>query len=407
MWQPMRTRSFRRFFMAGVVSNAGSWMQSIAVPFAVFEITNSKTWLGITAFTGMFVAMIANTPGGMLADRYPRRVVLAVTQAIQMTSALALWALWSFGRPSIATMMPLLIIGSIGGGLNMPAWQSFIPSLVPPNEISAAIRLNSMQFAAARAIGPVLGTVTLKTLGASSCFMINAISYLVIIGVLAVAPDDSRLSSSVGRSGLRQALSEVADGWRYLAGHPTLRYAPTASLVNAAFGFGLTTLAPALAKEQFGHRSSDNGLLITAFGIGGVLGVSLVGIFARRTRNSLQVRWAYVAWVAAYVVLLATGDFAFGMIAFAIAGCANSVGATALNTALQLQVDDQYRGRVLGAYMQMFFLGAAMGSLVLAVIADLTSLRIATGFAASVFVVFHAWSVIRFDRLRMLDTSSK
>ncbi len=379
-------------------------MQSVAVPFAVFEISNSKTWLGVTAFTGMFVAMIANTPGGMLADRYPRRTVLAVTQAIQMLSAILLWALWSFGRPSIATMLPLLIVGSIGGGLNMPAWQSFIPSLVPAHEISAAIRLNSMQFATARAIGPVLGTVTLKTLGASSCFMINAVSYLVIIAVLAVAPVDARPTSDHGRSGLRQALRDVGDGWRYLAGHPALRYAPTASLINAAFGFGLTTLAPALAKEQFGHDSSDNGVLITAFGIGGVLGVSMVGIFAKRTRNSMQVRWAYVAWVVAYVVLLATGQFALGLVAFAIAGCANSVGATALNTALQTQVDDQYRGRVLGAYMQMFFLGAALGSLLLAVFADLTSLRAATGFAAAVFVVFHVWSVIRFDRLRMLDS---
>lgn len=403
MWQPMRTRSFRRFFLAGVVSNAGSWMQSVAVPFAVFEITNSKTWLGVTAFVGMFVAMIANTPGGMLADRYPRRIVLAVTQAIQMVSAVLLWALWVFGNPSVATMLPLLIIGSIGGGLNMPAWQSFIPSLVPPHEISAAIRLNSMQFAAARAIGPVLGTLTLKAFGASTCFMINAVSYLVIIAVLAVAPRDARAAATRERSGLRHAFREVGDGWRYLAGHPTLRYAPTASLVNAAFGFGLTTLAPALAKEQFGHRSSDNGILITAFGIGGVLGVTLVGIFAKNTRNSLQVRWAYVAWVAAYVVLLSTNEFALGLVAFAFAGCANSVGATALNTALQTQVDDQFRGRVLGAYMQMFFLGAALGSLLLAVIADLTSLQVATGFAAAVFVVFHAWSVIRFDRLRMLD----
>ena len=69
-------------------------MQSIAVPFAVFEITNSETWLGVTAFAGLFAGMIANTPGGMLADRYPRRIVLAATLALQALSAVLLWALW-------------------------------------------------------------------------------------------------------------------------------------------------------------------------------------------------------------------------------------------------------------------------------------------------------------------------
>ena len=102
MWEPMQHSGFRRFFAAAVVSNAGSWMQSVAVPFTVFEITNSKTWLGISAFTGMFVGMLANAPGGMLADRYARRKVLIATQTIQLFSAVSLLLLWSFGQPTIA-----------------------------------------------------------------------------------------------------------------------------------------------------------------------------------------------------------------------------------------------------------------------------------------------------------------
>ena len=405
MWQPMANTGFRRFFGAAVVSNAGSWMQSIAVPFTVFEITNSKTWLGVSAFTAMFVGMLANAPGGMLADRYARRKVLIWTQAIQMCSAVSLLLLWSLGKPTIAALMPLLVLGAIGGGLNMPVWQSFIPSLVPKAEVSAAIRLNSMQFAMARAIGPVLGAITLKTLGASACFALNAVSFLVIIAVLVVVPEDEQPMAPRTPLLLSRVFADIGDGWRYILDRRALRYAPLAVFVNAAFGFGLTTLAPAISRDQLGRAANDNGVLIGAFGLGGAVGVVLIGMAARRSKNSQQVRLALACWVVADVVLVVTGNFWIGMASFAVAGFANSVGATALNTSIQLQVDDGYRGRVMAVYMQMFFLGAAVGSLVLGVIADLTSLEAAAGLSAAVFVVFHIWSVIRYDGLSVLDES--
>ncbi len=404
MWEPMQHTGFRRFFAAAVVSNAGSWMQSVAVPFTVFEITNSKTWLGISAFTGMFVGMLANAPGGMLADRYARRKVLIVTQTIQMFSAVSLLLLWSFGQPTIAALMPLLVIGSIGGGLNMPVWQSFIPSLVPPGEVPAAIRLNSMQFAVARAVGPVLGAVTLKSFGASACFGVNAVSFLVIIAVLVVVPEGEVPMAPRLPLMLSRVFVDIGDGWRYMVARPGLRYAPIAVFVNAAFGFGLTTLAPAIARDQLGRAANDNGVLVGAFGLGGAIGVVLIGMAARRSRHSQQVRLALISWVVADVVLLATGSFWIGLVSFGVAGFANSVGATALNTSVQLQVDDAFRGRVMGVYMQMFFLGAAVGSLVLGVVADLTSLEAAAGLSAAVFVAFHVWSVVRFDGLKVLDT---
>lgn len=404
MWAPMRHLGFRRFFGAAVVSNAGSWMQSVAVPFTVFEITDSKTWLGVSAFTGMFVGMLANAPGGMLADRYARRKVLIATQIVQMFSAVSLLLLWSFGQPTIAALMPLLVIGSIGGGLNMPVWQSFIPSLVPSAEVPAAIRLNSMQFAVARAVGPVLGAVTLKSFGASACFAVNAVSFLVIIAVLLVVPEGEIPMAPRLPLMLSRVFADIGDGWRYMVARPGLRYAPIAVFVNAAFGFGLTTLAPAIARDQLGRGADDNGVLVGAFGLGGAIGVVLIGMAARRSRHSQQVRLALVCWVVADVVLLATGSFWIGLASFAVAGFANSVGATALNTSVQLQVDDAFRGRVMGVYMQMFFLGSAVGSLVLGVVADLTSLEGAAGLSAAVFVAFHVWSAQRFDGLKVLDT---
>jgi MFS family permease len=407
MWQPLRNRHFRRFIVAAVVSNAGSWMQTVAVPFTVYTITNSISWLGFSAFLGLIVSMVANTPGGLLADRYSRRLVLGATQVLQMMSALMLWALWRFGHPSIASMMPLIVLGSIGAGLSMPGWQSFVPSLVPTHEVPAAVRLNSTQFAIARAVGPILGALTLKMFGASFCFMANAITYLAIIVVLIPAPEPEAQSTEASdRSPLKfsSILRDFSDGWRYLLSDPGLSYAPMAVFVNAAFGFGLTTLAPAMARDQFHHNANDNGILISAFGLGGVVSVIAIGMFAKNLRNSIQVRGAFTAWVVAGAILAVSGNFWIGFVAWLIGGSANSVGATALNTSVQMQVDDAFRGRVMATYMQMFFLGSALGSFALGLIADYISLRAAALSSCVVFVGFHVWSVKRYAGLRMLDT---
>jgi MFS family permease len=405
MWQPMRNRHFRRFIVAAVVSNAGSWMQSVAVPFTVYTITNSKSWLGFSAFLGLIVSMVANTPGGLLADRYSRRLVLGATQLLQMVSALMLWALWRFGHPSIASMMPLIVLGSIGAGLSMPGWQSFVPSLVPPHEVPAAVRLNSTQFAVARAVGPILGALTLKMFGPSFCFMVNAVTYLAIIVVLIPVPETPGAVVSDDRSPLRlsRMVTDVTDGWRYLRSDPGLNYAPIAVFVNAAFGFGLTTLAPAMARDQFHHKANDNGILISAFGLGGVVSVIAIGMFAKNLRYSLQVRSAFTGWVIAGAILVVTGNFWIGFVAWLIGGSANSVGATALNTSVQMQVDDAFRGRVMATYMQMFFFGSAMGSLLLGFVADFVSLRAAALSSCIVFIAFHIWSVKHYAGLGMLD----
>ncbi len=405
MWQPLRNRHFRRFILAAVVSNAGSWMQSVAVPFTVYTITNSKSWLGFSAFLGLIVSMVANTPGGLMADRYPRRLVLGATQLLQMVSALMLWALWRFGHPSIASMMPLIVIGSIGAGLSMPGWQSFVPSLVPTHEVPAAVRLNSTQFAIARAIGPILGALTLKMFGPSFCFMANAVTYLAIIVVLIPAPATPSAATPADLPPLRlsRMLNDVTEGWRYLRSDPGLNYAPIAVFMNAAFGFGLTTLAPALARDQFHHKANDNGILISAFGLGGVVAVIAIGMFAKNLRNSLQVRAAFTAWVIAGAILVITSNFWIGFVACLFGGSANSVGGTALNTSVQMQVDDAFRGRVMAIYMQMFFFGSAMGSLTLGFVADFVSLRAAAVTSVIAFVAFHLWSVKRYAGLRMLD----
>jgi MFS family permease len=404
--RPLREKDFRRFFLSAVVSNAGSWMQATAIPFVVYDITNSKSWLGVTAFTSMFVGMAANTPGGILADRYERRRVLMVTQAGLGFVALGLWALWVFGTATIAAIFPFLLMGSICSGLTSPAWQSLIPSLVPTPDLPAAVRLNSMQFNLARSLGPLLAAVTLKGFGPAGCFLANAVTYPIIIAVLWRLPNQRVAQASDANFGFRVAIANVREGWQYLLGRHNLMLPPLTSLINAAFGFGLSGLAPALAKEHFGHPANDNGILLGAFGIGGVLGILGSSLLANRYRRSTLAQVAILTYCFASIALISTHSFVFGCISFTVAGMSNGTVAAALNTALQLQVKDQFRGRVMGSYSQMFFLGAAFGSLLLGVVADQIGLWAAPVLSALAFFVYLLVARNRFERLTLLDKNT-
>jgi MFS family permease len=404
--RPLREKNFRRFFLSAVVSNAGSWMQATAIPFVVYDITNSKSWLGTTAFISLFVGMVANTPGGILADRYERRRVLMATQAGLGIVALGLWALWVFGTATIGTIFPFLLVGSVCSGLTSPAWQSLIPSLVGTQDLPAAVRLNSMQFNLARSLGPLLAAITLKGFGPAGCFLANAVTYPVIIAVLWHLPNQRIALASDAAFGFRTAIANVREGWQYLLARHNLVLPPLTSLINAAFGFGLSGLAPALAKEQFGHAANDNGILLGAFGIGGVLGILVSSLLANRYRRSTLVQVAILSYCFACIGLISTHSFVFGCASFAVAGVSNGTVAAALNTALQLQVNDRFRGRVMGSYSQMFFLGAAFGSLLLGVAADNIGLWAAPVLSSLAFFAYLLAARNRFDRLRLLDQNS-
>lgn len=402
MWSPLRHVHFRRFFGAAVVSNVGAWMQSVATPFVVYEITGSEAWLGATAFISMIVGTVANTPGGLLADRFDRRVVLSLTQALQMVAATALCVMFVVGEPPIGALLALMVVSSLGAGLNSPAWSSIIPTLVPRSDLPGAIRLNSMQFALSRTLGPLLGGLLLKGFGPAVCYGINAVTYPVLIAAVLAVPVGERAVHD-GRLTLRRAMRDVGDGWRYLFSSRVLLYPPLATLVIAGFGFGLTSLAPALADIKLGRLANDNGTLLAAFGMGGLVGVFAGSVLARRVRPGAQMLLVFAGWIGATMLMASTTAFGVGLAAMAAMGMVHGHGGITLNTVMQYATADTYRGRVMGSYLQMFFLGSALGSLLLGLIAEHWSLTAALLTSTGVFGAFLIVSVVAFDRLRLLD----
>jgi predicted MFS family arabinose efflux permease len=328
-------------------------------------------------------------------------LLLALTVSLQMASALALWLVFALGRESVAMMVPLMALGALAAGLTSPAWSSLIPALVPSDDFPGALRLNSMQYAVGRAIGPILGAVTLKALGPTACFAVNALTFPLVIGAVLLTPE--RHARAASALSIRSATDEVIAGWRYLATSPRLLYPPLATIVIAGFGFGLTTLAPAFADRKLGGSSDDNGLLIAAFGLGGVIGVLSTAWLGRRVRPGLQIGASFAVWVVTTALLASTSVFAVGVVAMAGMGLAHGIGGITLTTVMQSATNDTFRGRVMAVYTQMFFFGAAVGSFLLGAIAERVSLMVAAATSSLAFAVWLVVSLVRFDGLRVID----
>jgi hypothetical protein len=181
-----RHRDFAIFWTGALASNTGSWVQNLAVPYVLYQLTESAFWVGLATFTQFIPAMVLGPLAGSIADRYDRRKVLFVTQSLLALAAIALWGAWVGGVRDAWAILALVALSGVFAGINIPSWQSFVNDLVPRDDLLSAVTLNSLQFNAARAIGPGIAGILLATLGPGWAFFLNATSFVFVLGALAL-----------------------------------------------------------------------------------------------------------------------------------------------------------------------------------------------------------------------------
>jgi MFS family permease len=402
VFEALKNRDFAAFWTAAAISNAGNWMQALTVPYIVYRLTRSTSWLGVAGAVSFLSSVVGTLCIGAIVDRYDRRRLLLLLQVVQMGAAAATWVVWISGRSTATNMVALSSATGFMGGMVNPAWNSFVPMLVPREVMASAIRLNAMQFAFGRALGPVITGAVLGPFGPGATLFLNVASFVFVIGVLLVLRP--RTTPPVrGASPVRQAL----EGWRYVLARRSLVVAPLCMLATGFFGSSLVQLASSLAEEQFHRSRSSIGVLVGAFGAGSVIGSFLVTGLGDRVRRSSTLTAAFLAWIVGLVVLSVGNDnFGVGLVGLTVMGVAHVVTATTVSTALQMQVDDAYRGRAAVAHMQGILLGVGLGALVLAQIAEATSLTTMELVAAGSLVVFLAVATPVFGQFRLIDNDA-
>ena len=364
-------RDFRRFWVGALVSNSGTWLQNITLPYVLLQITDKATWAGIAVFAALFPAVLLGPVAGNVADRFDRRLVLIVGQSCGALAALALWATYASGQREPALIVGVAAVGGLINAFTIPAWQSFIPLLVPVEDLPSAITMNSLQFNAARAIGPAVGGLFIAAAGPSSAFFANAMSFgAVVIALLIIKPE-----AIAQKLEPRPIFAGFAEAVRYVRGQPGILMGIGVAAVVAFLGFPVVTFVVVFAEQVYGVGPTGLGILSALLGVGAILGVPIVSGMFGDIRRGQVIRLAlplYGVAIAIFGTSTAPLQGAIGLLAAGM--CFMSLVATS-NTAVQSIVADRIRGRVMALRIMTFTASYPIGALLQTRLSDAFSPR--------------------------------
>src|SRR5256714_4502090 len=397
----MRHRDFALFFSAALLSNTGTWMQTITVPFVLDQLTHSTVWVGVGAFCNFFPATVVGPLAGSLADRYSRRTVLLCSQVVLMLSALALWAVWVSGEATPWLIVACVVVGAIGAGITIAAWQAFVPQLVPPEALVSAVRLNGMQFTGARAFGPALAGLVLAQFGPGTAFLGNALSFLLVIGALIMIPPRP-IGALTAVGGV---LSHFRDGLRYVRMRAVLVVAVLGALFSSLFGVSMIQLAEPFARQVLHEGAGKYGLLVASYGAGAITGSIITVARGDAVRRSTLTLVGFAIFAGAEMTFGLAPAYALALVGLFGIGLAQVFAMVSCQTAVQVNVDEHFRGRVLSIYVMCFFAGTPVGALIGGIAAEWIGLRATIVASAVLLAGAIALMLVRYPGLRVLDES--
>ena len=397
----LRNFNFSIYYTTAFVSNAGTFMQGVGVPFVMYELTKSNTWVGASVFAVMIPSLLMGPIVGTLADRRDRRMILLGSSIVQLIAATALWLLAINDALTPWRIVGCLVVAGFGAGFQNATAHALIPLLVPHEQLMPAIRLNAVNFNVARVIGPVAGSLVLTHWGYRSTFALNALSFLVVIVGLLLARPRRIVYSGAHEPWLRAFMTSID----YVRSRRSMRQLMVFSFMLSVFGASVWQLTAGLVAEDYHAEESGIGYLIASFGIG----ASIAGLFllARgdRFRRSRLTLLGISFYSLGALVAVITPFIGVGLIGFALMGSAHSLGGVASTSTLQTQVSEDFRGRVLALFIMSSFVGIPLGSVGGGRLGDIFGLRPTLAAYALALALYGAYAFVHLDRLHLFDKS--
>ncbi len=391
----LATRRFGTFWFASLLSSIGTWAQQVAEPWLLLTLGASPFVIGLDSFAMNAPVWLLTLAGGALADRSDRRRVILLFQSIQMLCPTAIVILLIIGAVKPWMIIVLSVIVGITDALSMPSFQSIVPSIVEPDQISAGLALNSTQFNLSRILGPSLAGVLMSSVGAMACFVVSALSYVPFIGVaLWILPRWTPPPPSAAARPRGQLFAGIGTILR----DANLRGALLTVLATGILCGPLVTFTPVLVKAAFNGSASQFSLAVVSFGVGGLLGAGgLLSVPATVDRRPLSSGFA----IALGVVLVLTAInpwFSALPVLLALAGAAMTVSNTAANSLLQIAAGARLLGRTVSLYMLALRGGISLGALLTGVAVSLLGVRHAILLNGALAIAVQsacAWSWLR------------
>ncbi len=355
----LRYRNYRLWFFGQLVSLFGTWMQSSAQGFLVYELTGSAAYLGLVTFASGLPTWLFTLYGGVVADRVSRRALMVATQSAMMALAFILGVMAFLRIVQPWHIVALAFLLGVANAFDAPARQAFVLEMVDRADMGNAIALNATMFNTAQVMGPAAGGLAYALVGPAWCFVLNGLSFVaIIVGLLMMQLKP--LTRPLRRASVRRDLGE---GLRYVLSEPIICALIGLVGIASMFGIGFVTLMPAWAVKVLQGDATTNGLLMAARGLGataGALGIASLGRFSYKGR--LLTLGSLVAPVA-LLLFCAVRWLPLALLFLVITGVAQVMMLNLANVLVQHQVADELRGRVMGIYTLIMMGAMPIGGL--------------------------------------------
>ncbi|MDP6176706.1 MAG: MFS transporter [Acidimicrobiales bacterium] len=351
----LRVRNYRLFWIGGLISNNGRWVQFVATYYVIFQMTGSAAWIGAAGFASFIPMLLVNPVAGHMSDNLDRRNALLWASAASAAVSSLMVVAWAVGVGSPWVWVGMFFMRGAVAGLRLPIWQAFVSECVPRCHLRNAVTLNSTQFNAARTLGPAIGGLVIGLAGPGWALLLAVVlngPVIVALGMMDRA--DLRRPSGPPGAGTtegRAILADYRESIRYVAASPGIRAAIMTVTLIATISNPIVTQLVVFAEEVFEVSPFWFGVLGSAQGLGAVMAAPLVaGELGRVRRSRLQLA-ATVGFGLAVMLFGLAPVFWVGFLALGAIGAMHLTSASNLNSSVQLQVDDAIRGRVMAIYL--------------------------------------------------------
>jgi predicted MFS family arabinose efflux permease len=372
-------------WIGACTSTIGTFVQQFAQSWLVYDLTKNPFYLGLDLFLGQLPIMAFSLFGGVFADRLDRRKMLLASQYIQMACAFLLAILFVTHTVKVWHILTLSFIVGLGQSFGGPAYSALLPTLVPSDDLSNAIAMNSIQFNLARIIGPTIGGIAYSALGATWCFTLNGISYIAVIVSLFVIK-----VNFVPAKTQQRVLSSMGEGIRFIRQSPGMSALVVLAFCTTLFGFSLNGFLPVIVQNIFHRGPQTYTLFLVCSGAGSICGALIVAsiekvkgkdrmtLFILISLGLITIGFALSRWLPLSCILIFLG------------GMAIMASASMMLSLAQLTATDAMRGRVMSVYNLAFRAGFPLGALALGRIIPLVGISAALSGAGAILVAVAA-----------------
>ena len=351
----LRHRNFRLLLEGALVSSSGDFMQNVAQSWLVWHVSRSPVAIGVIAFFDTLPRLLVGAVGGAIADRFDRRRVLMITQALAMIQAIIYWLLVEFDFIQLWHIAALAFFLGVVNTINQTARQSLVNSLVPKDELLNAIGLQSSVFNFSKILGPSAGGMIIAYIGIAGCFLVNAISFVYLLFNLY----QMDLPPWEKRSDEKSMWADVKEGFHYLTGNRRLLYIVGLSYVIATFLAPYNRFVPIFATNVLHVGASGFGVLMSAPGVGATIAALVLASVNRLRVGVRSICMCQFGFALSIGLFAFSHQFLLSFFFLALVGFCQIAGRALSNTAIQTSTPDNLLGRVLS----LFFMDRGLWSL--------------------------------------------